>query len=204
MFYQPSLRDHGLRHDPFKALVVPRPIGWISSLDAEGRPNLAPYSFFNAMAADPPVVVFGTGLRPRGPERKDSQANIEATGEFVCNLSTESLKAEMNASSASLPAGADEFVHAGLATLPSRLVKPPRVALSPVALECRYLQTVELPCDTPGRANYAVFGQVVGIHIDESLIVDGRVDILRARPLARLGYMEYTVLDNVFAMDRPG
>ncbi len=204
MFYQPSLRDHGLRHDPFKALVVPRPIGWISSLDAEGRPNLAPYSFFNAMAADPPVVVFGTGLRPRGPERKDSQANIEATGEFVANLSTESLKTEMNASSASLPAGADEFVHAGLATLPSRLVKPPRVALSPVALECRYLQTVELPCDTPGRANYAVFGQVIGIHIDESLIVDGRVDILRARPLARLGYMDYTVLDNVFAMDRPG
>lgn len=204
MFYQPSLRDHGLRHDPFKALVVPRPIGWISSLDAEGRPNLAPYSFFNAMAADPPVVVFGTGLRPRGPERKDSQANIEATGEFVCNLSTESLKVEMNASSASLPAGADEFAHAGLATLPSRLVKPPRVALSPVALECRYLQTVELPCDTPGRANYAVFGQVIGIHIDESLIVDGRVDILRARPLARLGYMDYTVLDNVFAMDRPG
>ena len=204
MFYQPSLRDHGLRHDPFKALVVPRPIGWISSLDAEGRPNLAPYSFFNAMAADPPVVVFGTGLRHRGPERKDSQANIEATGEFVCNLSTESLKVEMNASSASLPAGADEFAHAGLATLPSRLVKPPRVALSPVALECRYLQTVELPCDTPGRANYAVFGQVVGIHIDESLIVDGRVDILRARPLARLGYMDYTVLDNVFSMDRPG
>ena len=204
MFYQPSLRDHGLRHDPFKALVVPRPIGWISSLDAEGRPNLAPYSFFNAMAADPPVVVFGTGLRPRGPERKDRQANIEATGEFVCNLSTESLKVEMNASSASLPAGADEFAHAGLATLPSRLVKPPRVALSPVALECRYLQTVELPCDTPGRANYAVFGQVIGIHIDESLIVDGRVDILRARPLARLGYMDYTVLDNVFAMDRPG
>ena len=204
MFYQPSLRDHGLRHDPFKALVVPRPIGWISSLDAEGRPNLAPYSFFNAMAADPPVVVFGTGVRPRGPERKDSQANIEATGEFVVNLATESLKAEMKASSASLPAGADEFLHAGLATLPSRLVKPSRVALSPVALECRYLQTVELPCDTPGRANYAVFGQVIGVHIDESLIVDGQVDILRCRPLARLGYMDYTVLDNVFAMNRPG
>ena len=204
MFYQPSLRDHGLSHDPFKALVVPRPIGWISSLDKEGRPNLAPYSFFNAMAADPPVVVFGTGLRPRGPERKDSQANIEATGEFVVNLATESLKAEINASSASLPHGTDEFVHAGLATLPSRLVKPPRVALSPVALECRYLQTVELPCDAPGRANYAVFGQVIGIHIDESLIVAGRVDIVRCRPLARLGYMDYTVLDNVFAMDRPG
>ena len=203
MFYQPALGDHGLRHDPFKALVVPRPIGWISSIDAQGRPNLGPYSFFNAMAADPPVVVFGTGLRPRATERKDSQANAEATGEFVVNLATEALKVQMNASSASLPAGADEFVHAGLEMRPSRLVKAPRVAASPVAFECRHLQTVELPCDTPGRSNYAVFGQVVGVHIDESLIVDGRVDILRCRPLARLGYMDYTVVDNVFAMDRP-
>lgn len=203
MFYQPQLRDHGLRHDPFKALVVPRPIGWISSLDAEGRPNLAPYSFFNAMAADPPVVVFGTSLRPRETARKDSQANIETTGEFVVNLATEALKDPMNASAASLPAGADEFAHAGLKTLPSRLVKPPRVAASPVALECRHLKTVELPCDDPGRANYAVFGQVIGIHIDDGLITDGKVDILRCRPLARLGYMDYTVVDSVFAMDRP-
>src|SRR5436190_19159222 len=100
MFYQPALGDHGLRHDPFKALVVPRPIGWISSLDAEGRPNLAPYSFFNAMATDPPVVVFGTSPRPRSPARKDSQTNIEATGEFVVNLATAALKEQMNASSA--------------------------------------------------------------------------------------------------------
>ncbi len=203
MFYQPSLRDHGLRHDPFKALVVPRPIGWISSLDAEGRPNLAPSSFFNAMAVDPPVVVFGTSLRPKETARKDSQANIEATGEFVVNLATESLKDPMNASAASLPAGADEFSHAGLETAPSRLVKTPRVAASPVAFECRYLHTVELPCDAPGRANYAVFGQVIGVHIDDSLIADGLVDILRCRPLARLGYMDYTVVDSVFAMDRP-
>jgi flavin reductase (DIM6/NTAB) family NADH-FMN oxidoreductase RutF len=204
MFYQPSLRDHGLPHDPFKALVVPRPIGWISSLDAEGRPNLAPYSFFNALAYDPPVVAFGSTLRPRSTDRKDSHANAEATGEFVVNLATDALRDQMNASSASLPAGADEFAHAGLATVPSRLVKAPRVAASPVAMECRYLRTVELPCDVPGRANCAVFGQVVGIHIDEQLIVDGKVDIIRCRPLARLGYMDYTVVDNVFAMDRPG
>jgi flavin reductase (DIM6/NTAB) family NADH-FMN oxidoreductase RutF len=204
MFYQPALRDHGLRHDPFKALVIPRPIGWISSLDAEGRPNLAPYSFYNAIAFDPPVVVFGSTMRPRQNVRKDSHANIEATGEFVVNLATEALRDEMNATSASLPPGGDEFAHAGLATLPSRMVKPPRVAASPAALECRYLRTVELPCDAPDRVNYAVFGQVVGIHIDEALIVDGRVDILRCRPLARLGYMDYTVVTNVFAMDRPG
>jgi flavin reductase (DIM6/NTAB) family NADH-FMN oxidoreductase RutF len=204
MFYQTALRDHGLPHDPFKALVVPRPIGWISSLDAEGRPNLAPYSFFNAVAFDPPVVVFGSTMRPRQSARKDSHANIEATGEFVVNLATEALREAMNATAASLPPGGDEFAHAGLATLPSRMVKPPRVAASPVALECRYLRTVELPCDAPGRTNYAVFGRVVGIHIDEALIVDGRVDILRCRPLARLGYMDYTVVDNIFAMDRPG
>lgn len=204
MFYQPSLRDHGLRHDPFKALVVPRPIGWISSLDAMGRANLAPYSFFNAMASDPPVVVFGTSLRPRVAEPKDSHANIEATGEFVVNLATEALKDQMNASSASLPAGGDEFAHAGLATAPSRLISAPRVAASPVAFECRYLTTVELPCDTPGRANFAVFGQVVGVHIDDALVVNGKVDILRCRPLARLGYMDYTVVDNIFSMDRPG
>jgi flavin reductase (DIM6/NTAB) family NADH-FMN oxidoreductase RutF len=203
MFYQPSLRDHGLRHDPFKALVMPRPIGWISSLDAEGRANLAPYSFFNAMAADPPVVVFGTSLRPRDPARKDSQANIEATGEFVCNLATEALTHQMNATSASLAAGADEFEHAGLAKAPCRLVQAPRVAGSPVALECRYLKTVELPCTTPGSGNYAVFGEVIGVHIDESLIVDGRVDITRARPLARLGYMDYTVVERVFELNRP-
>ncbi|MBM3535903.1 MAG: flavin reductase family protein [Alphaproteobacteria bacterium] len=204
MFYQPALRDHGLPHDPFKALVVPRPIGWISSIDTDGRPNLAPYSFYNAIAYDPPVVVFGSTLRPRQNLRKDSHANIEATGEFVVNLATEALREEMNASAASLPPGGDEFAHAELATLPSRMVRAPRVAASPAALECRYLRTVELPCDAPGRTNYAVFGQVIGIHIDDSLIVDGRVDILRCRPLARLGYMDYTVVDNVFAMDRPG
>jgi flavin reductase (DIM6/NTAB) family NADH-FMN oxidoreductase RutF len=155
------------------------------------------------MAADPPVVVFGTSLRPRETARKDSQANIEATGEFVVNLATEALKDPMNASAASLPAGSDEFVHAGLATAPSRLVKPPRVAASPVAFECKHLKTVELPCDAPGRANYAVFGQVIGVHIDDGLIAEGKVDILRCRPLARLGYMDYTVVDSVFAMDRP-
>jgi flavin reductase (DIM6/NTAB) family NADH-FMN oxidoreductase RutF len=156
------------------------------------------------MATNPPVVAFGTSLRPRAAARKDSHANIEATGEFVVNLATEALKDQMNASSASLPAGDDEFSFAGLAAAPSRLVSPPRVAASPVAFECRYLSTVELPCDTPGRANFAVFGQIVGIHIDDSLVVDGRVDILRCRPLARLGYMDYTVVDNVFSMDRPG
>ncbi len=203
MFYEPDKRDHGLPRDPFKSLVVPRPIGWISTLDAEGRPNLAPYSFCNAVASDPPVVVFGTSRRPDG-SRKDSQRNIEATGEFVLNLAIHELRAEMNTTSATLSPGESEFAAAGLDTLPARLVRPPRVRASPVHFECVWLQTVALPCNTPGQGNFAVFGRVVGVHVDDALIADGLVDIARARPIARLGYMDYTSVDRVFSMDRPG
>lgn len=203
MFYEPGKRNHGLRHDPFKNLVVPRPIGWISTVDENGIANLAPYSFFNAVADDPPVVVFGTSQRPGATEVKDSQRNIERTGEFVVNLAIYALREEMNRSSAPLPAGASEFEATGLETVPSTLVRPPRVKASPVHLECRYLRTVELPCNKPNRCNYAIFGEVVGIHVDDSLIAAGRVDIARARPIARLGYMDYTAVDLVFSLERP-
>ena len=204
MFYEPDKRDHGLPHDPFKNLVVPRPIGWISTLDPDGRPNLAPYSFFNAVASEPPCVLFAASLRSREGERKDSQLNAERTGEFVVNLATYAQREAMNRSSASLAAGDSEFAAAGLDTLPSRLVRPPRVKGAPVHLECTYLRTVELPCTRPGQANFVVFGRVVGIHIDDELIVDGLVDIARARPIARLGYMDYSTVETVFRMDRPG
>jgi flavin reductase (DIM6/NTAB) family NADH-FMN oxidoreductase RutF len=208
MFYEPDKRNHGLPHDPFKALVVPRPIGWISSLDREGRPNLAPYSYFNGVASDPPCVMFGPSMRPAGRaggERalKDSHRNAEHSGEFVVNLATFAQREAMNVSSASLPAGENEFVAAGLETLPSHLVKPPRVKGARVHLECVYLKTVDLPPSNRGGENFIVIGRVVGIHIDDDLIVDGRVDITRARPIARLGYMDYCVVDEVFAMDRP-
>ena len=203
MFYEPAKRNHGLKHDPFKNLIVPRPIGWISTIDENGVANLAPYSFFNAVAENPPVVVFGAGMRPLAAEVKDSQRNIELTGEFVVNLATYALREAMNQSSAPLPAGVSEFSAAGLETVPSTLVRPPRVKASPVHLECKYLQTVELPCDKPGRGNYAIFGRIVGIHIDDSLIAAGRVDIARARPIARLGYMDYTAVDLVFSLERP-
>jgi len=203
MFYQPDKRDHGLPRDPFKALVVPRPIGWISSVDPQGRPNLAPYSYFNGVSSDPPCVMFAPSMRSREGMRKDSHSNAELSGDFVVNLATYELREAMNASSASLAAGENEFTAAGLETLPSRLIKPPRVKGAPVHLECVYLKTVDLPSTVAGQANFIVVGRVVGIHIDDALIVDGRVDIARARPIARLGSMDYCVVDALFAMELP-
>ncbi|MEM8878101.1 MAG: flavin reductase family protein [Pseudomonadota bacterium] len=198
MFYDTADNAHGLRHDPFKALVVPRPIGWISSLAPDGTPNLAPYSYFNAFGDRPYIVGFSSsGV-------KDSQTNVEATGEFVCCLAVHALKEQMNASSAMVGTEVDEFALAALTPAPSQIVKPARVAESPVALECRYLQSVQLKgLDGAASGSTLVLGQVVGIHIDDTLIEDGKVDITKARPLARLGYMDYATVDTVFSMHRP-
>jgi flavin reductase (DIM6/NTAB) family NADH-FMN oxidoreductase RutF len=195
----------GLPHNPFKAIVAPRPIGWITSLDEEGRVNLAPYSFFNAVADSPPIVFFAPSGRSRETGVKDSQANVEATKEFVCNLATWELREQMNLTSASLPRGEDEAAFAGLEMAPSRLVAPPRVKASPVHLECRYLMTLELPCNTPGAGNFMVFGEVVAFHIDDAMIdAKGLLDVTRFKPLARLGYMDYAAVEKVFSMQRPG
>ena len=199
MFYQPEQRDHGLAFDPFKAIVAPRPIGWISSRDAEGRTNLAPYSFFNAISANPHMVMFSsTGW-------KDSVANIAATGEFVCNLATWDLRDAMNESSAALPHERSEFDATGLKTAPSTLVKPPRVADAVAALECKLLKQEELVA-LNGRSagHWLTFGEVVGVHIDARFITDGRFDTAKARTIARCGYMDYAVVESVFAMERPG
>ncbi len=200
MFYRPGLDPHGLAHNPFKALVAPRPIGWISTLDAGGRPNLAPYSFFNAVADTPPMVLFSSaGRREVADGSKDSAANILATGEFVCNIVPLALKDAMNASSAACAPDVDEFELAGLARAPSSVVAPPRVAAAPAALECRLWQAVTLP----GEANILIIGEVVGIHIDDAVIRDGRVDVTRYQPLARLGYHDYAAVSEVFTMRRP-
>ena len=198
MFHEPRLGDHGLRFDPFKAIVAPRPIGWISSLDPQGRPNLAPYSFFNAISQRPHLVMFAsTG-------RKHSVANIEATGEFVCNLATWDLREAVNVSSAGLPAGDSEFEAAGLEGVPSRLVTPPRVAGAAAALECKLIKSEEI-ADLAGRPSgtYVVFGEVVGIHVDDRFIRNGRFDMAAARTIARCGYMDYAVVDALFQMQRP-
>ncbi len=194
MFYEPRRHDHGLPIDPLKALVAPRPIGWISTLSPDGVANLAPYSFFNAVGENPPYVMFASA------SLKDTQRNAEATGEFVCSLATYALRDAMNASAASVPPGVDEFEVAGVAKAPSRLVKPPRVAASPAALECRWWKTVQLP----GDDNYAVvFGEVVGVHIDDTALRNGRVDTASLKLIARLGYAEYALIDEAFRIDRP-
>jgi flavin reductase (DIM6/NTAB) family NADH-FMN oxidoreductase RutF len=198
MFYDAGRNDHGLRHDPFKALVVPRPIGWISSVSREGTLNLAPYSFFNAVSTDPHIVAFASY------GRKDSLVNAEEQGEFVCNLATFDQRDGVNISSATVGPEVDEFALAGLSTEPSRMVKPPRVKGAPVHFECVWLQTMPMK-GRDGRLSYfLVFGEVVGIHIDDRFIHDGIVDTAAMKPIARLGYHDYSVVDEVFTMKRPG
>lgn len=197
MFYEPR-HGHGLPHDPIKAIVAPRPIGWISTLDAEGRPNLAPYSYFNLVHNAPPMLCFGSeGL-------KHSAANAFATREFVFNLATRPLFEAMNASSGAHPDGANEFALAGLEEAPSRLVAPPRVAASPAALECRVVQATEL-LDLDGRptAGFLVIGQVVGIHIRDEFLKEGRFDTVAARTIARCGYRDYAEVERMFEALRP-
>ena len=202
MFYE-TKDHHGLKRNPFKSLIVPRPIGWISSQDGNGVVNLAPYSFFNAVASEPPTVMFSSnGVHSEG-SYKDSAKNVQETGEFVCNLATWETREAMNTTSAMVARSVDEFQLAGLTPVPSELVKAPRVKESPVHLECTYLQTVELPSNNPEQANLVVFGQVIGIHIDDSIITDGMIDMNVFKPIARLGYFDYSVVDNVFSMRRP-
>ncbi len=199
MFYETETNDHGLPRDPFKALVVPRPVGWVSSIAADGTVNLAPYSYFNAMGDNPSYLVFGAA------GSKDSQANVEATKEFVCSLATWDLREAMNTTSAGVGSDVDEFELAGLEKAESKLVRPPRVAASPVAFECVLHDVVHLPGKTGALDHYTiVIGKVVGIHIDDDVIVDGRVDIRRLKPIARLGYMDYAVIDDFFTLERPG
>ncbi|MSU91502.1 flavin reductase family protein [Rhodobacteraceae bacterium 2CG4] len=201
MFYRPGLDPHGLPHNPFKAMVAPRPIGWISTRGADGRVNLAPYSFFNALADDPPMVMFSnTGAKPDRDGVKDSVANIRETGEFATNVVGLAQRDAMNASSGAYEAGVDEFALAGLEKAPCELIAPPRVRGAPGAFECKLWKIIELP----GRANVMVIGEVVGIHIDEACLTDGIFDLAKVRPLARLGYRDYSAVTEIFALNRPG
>ncbi|MEO1551828.1 MAG: flavin reductase family protein [Pseudomonadota bacterium] len=201
MFYRPGLDDHGLPHNPFKAMVSPRPIGWISTLDGQGRANLAPYSFFNALADAPPMVMFSnTGAKPDRDGAKDSVVNIRETGEFVANIVSHALKDAMNASSAGYDAGVDEFEMAGLEKAACQVVAPPRVASAPGAFECKLWQVIDLP----GAHNVMVIGEVVGVHIDDAVLKDGIFDVLAYSPLARLGYRDYAAVTDLFSLSRPG
>ncbi|MCB8840132.1 flavin reductase family protein [Aurantimonas sp. VKM B-3413] len=197
-FYTTDTNEHGLPHDPFKAIVAPRPIGWISTRSKEGTVNLAPYSFFNAISDRPKLVMFSSA------GMKDSASLAIESGEFVVNLATGPLAEHVNRTSAPAPLGTSEFSFSGLTEAPCRLVSAPRVAESPAALECRVTEWFQ-PKGLDGTAsqNTVVIGQVVAIHIDDSILVDGMIDMGRAQPLSRLGYLDYAVTDSVFQMHRP-
>ncbi|MCF8198482.1 MAG: flavin reductase family protein [Sulfuritalea sp.] len=203
MYYEPGVIHHGLPHDPFKSCVVPRPIGWISTTNQDGTDNLAPYSQFQNITFDPPIVMFSANQNSSG-QRKNTTENVEATGEFVWNMATYDLREAVSLSSAEFPAGVDEFKETGLTKAASRIVKPPRVLESPIQFECTYLQTVRLPGNGVMGTVDVVFGRVVGVHIaDSALTADGRIDILKLRPLARLGYHDYTSVVDVFTLASP-
>ena len=192
MFYRPE-DGHGLSHNPFNAIIAPRPIGWISSRGSEGD-NLAPYSFFNAVAYVPPQVMFASTAA------KDSLANIRETGVFAVNIVEFAARDAMNASSAAAARGVDEFALAGVAKAECDTIPCPRVAGAPATLECRMTQIIPVQ----GKANFLILGEVTGIHMRDDCVVDGRFDVTRFSPLARLGYKDYAVVREVFEMPRPG
>ena len=202
MFYDDP-KQHNLRHSPFKAIISPRPIAWVSTVDIDGLGNIAPYSFFNAVSERPPMIVFApNGPRPGGGA-KDTLVNIEQTNEFVVNLCPWDLREQMNQSAAHVAPDVDEFELTGLTRAECVHVAVPRIAEAPASLECRFHSRIRLPSSSPKAENNLVIGEVVGIHIDDRIIVDGMIDMARYRPLARLGYMDYTSVDSVFEMPRP-
>jgi len=205
VFYDPrlDLRPAPLAHNPLNALVAPRPIGWIGTVSADGEPNLAPFSYFNAFSADPPVVGFAPNAKSADGEAKDTLANVREVAEFTVNVVSAELAEAMNASSRPLPRGVDEFAHAGLTVRPSRQIRPPHVGEARAVLECTVSSIVALPARSGGRASHLVIGEVVGIHIDDALIRDGRVDTLTLRQVARLGYLDYSLVEALFEMPRP-
>ena len=204
MFYQPGKTNHGLPHDPFKSCVIPRPIGWISSLAPDGVANLAPFSQFQNLTFDPPYVMFAANQKVAGT-RKDSAYNAEQTGEFVWNMATYDLREAVNISGMEVPADTDEFDLAGVTKAPSHFIKPPRVAESPIHFECSYHSTLRLPGNKGLGSVDIVIGKVLAIHIsDDVLTADGLIDVVKIRPIARLGYYDYTSIESVFRMEIPG
>ncbi|MER8825865.1 flavin reductase family protein [Mesorhizobium sp. M0938] len=197
MFYEPA-KGHGLPHDPSKAIVAPRPIGWISTVNKAGKINLAPYSFFNAFSTRPFIVWFSS------EGEKDSATFAEETGEFVANLVSRDLAEKMARTAVDAPRGVSEFDYADLIMAPSRLVAPPRVAAAPAALECRVTEILR-PKALDGTPTSAVVvaGEVVGVHIDDAFLNDGLFDIVKAGNVGRLGYMDYASVSEIFSMRRP-
>lgn len=203
MYYEIANNDHGLPFNPLKGCVVPRPIAWISTISKAGLVNLAPFSFFNMFSYDPPFIAFSGAGNVKDHAEKDTIANAEETGEFVYNLATWDQREQVTKTALIVDRGVDEMAAAGLESLPSRLVKPPRVKGAPVHFECRYHKTVELKGNRPVSCHKVIFGEVIAVHIDDSVInADGIVDVLKMRPIARLGYRDYSSVNSIFQMDK--
>jgi flavin reductase (DIM6/NTAB) family NADH-FMN oxidoreductase RutF len=202
MYYETDKNDHGLRYNPLKACVVPRPIGWLTTMSPAGVVNLAPFSFFNLLSYDPPFVMFSAGVHEADGGKKDTVVNVEATGEFVYNMATWAQREQMNRTALIIEHGVDEMAATALEPLPSRLVRPPRVKGSPVHFECRLHQIIKLPGRRPASDYHVVIGHVVAVHIDDEAMTDGRVDVLKMRPIARLGYKDYVSVEAVFGMEK--
>jgi flavin reductase (DIM6/NTAB) family NADH-FMN oxidoreductase RutF len=202
MFYETNVNNHGLEHDPFKALVAPRPVGWVSTLSKNNEVNLAPYSYFNAVSDAPPMVMISSN------QRKDTLTNIEETGEFVCSLATYRLRDAMNMSSAVVDKSISEFDLATLASADSQLVAPPRVADSPAALECKLWKVLPIPkglSDDGASKHNLILGFVVGVYINDEYLSGGLFDSAKAGLIARMGYMDYCHVtpENTFSLNRP-
>ncbi|MEM8776896.1 MAG: flavin reductase family protein [Pseudomonadota bacterium] len=199
MFYRPE-DGHGLPHNPFNAIVTPRPIGWISTRGSDGQENLAPYSFFNAVAYVPPQVMFAsTSAKPDRGDTKDSVANIRETGVFCVNIVEFEMRNVMNQSSGPWEKDIDEFELAGIERANCKTIACSRVSAAPAALECKLTEIVRLP----GEANFVVFGEVTGVHMRDDCMKDGRFEVMSFNPLARLGYRDYTAVREVFSLNRP-
>lgn len=200
MFYRPE-DGHGLPHNPFNAIVTPRPIAWVSTRGSDGRENLAPYSFFNAVAYTPPQVMFAsTGAKTDRAFAKDSMFNIRETGVFCVNIVEYAARDVMNVSSGPWPADEDEYAKAGIDRAPCETIACSRVAAAPASLECKLVRIVDLEGDN----NHMAIGEVVGVHMRDDCMVDGRFDVTRFQPLARLGYRDYARVTELFSLSRPG
>lgn len=200
MYYNTSKNNHNLKYNPFKALVVPRPIGWISTISKEGLGNLAPFSFFNALNYDPPFVMFSGGSKKNG-EKKDTVNNAEQVGEFVVNIANWETRKQMDETSWILESGLDELSKVGLTAVPSIEVSAARVLESPIHFECKYHKTILLPGNTPQAVHYVIIGKVIGIHIkDEFITKEGLVDTVKMNIIARLGYNDYIKIKDTFTI----
>ena len=204
MFYEINKNNHGLKYNPFKSCIIPRPIAWITTVSEDGVDNCAPYSFFNGVASEPPMVMFannGPAPSKRGP--KDTFSNIRNNKEFVVNISTYDSKEKMNQTCAPLESEKSEIDFASLETKTSKLIKPKSLKISPINMECILYKVIDLPVINDSDYNGIILGEVIGISIEDDYIKDGKVDIKKLKPIARLGYMDYSVVDNIFEMNRP-